>query len=435
MPKKFITYKNFIKEKIIKLKGFIQRKNYSKRKIIILSIISILIIIGVIFLWNNLSYDLTISKYGSYINGGTTTQNISVESLNNKNIKSIYNDLKDQGYNSFLYGFDLVNTNDSKVSGEDVDVTLKLSSDSALENKIVNIYVYNEKSNTFECLGEVRASDSDIVFKTKTTGEHFITLANAPTYDISNESIETNEEFNNAENIGNDWTYEIGNNDGWGNDELEYYTNSTQNSNIENGSLNITARKQSYGGKEYTSARLVSKETYLYGKFEICAKLPKGDGMWPAIWLLAANDVYGNWPDSGEIDIMESVGKDPGYIRGSLQMSAYNFKTDDQKTEAIKVSNLYSQYHVYGLLWTPNKIELSVDGHVYFTYYRDVYNIGADSWKSWPFNKAFNMILNVAVGGSYGGEVDNSIFPQTMSIKYIKVYNLGLKNYELNKVN
>ena len=172
----------------------------------------------------------------------------------------------------------------------------------------------------------------------------------------------------------------------------------------------------------------------MYGKFEICAKLPEGDGTWPAIWMLAANDVYGNWPDSGEIDIMESIGKDPGYVRGSLQMNAYNFKTPDQKTQLLKVSDLYSQYHIYGLLWTPNKIELSVDGHVYFTYYRNVYDIGVDSWKTWPFNQAFNMILNVAIGGTYGGTVNNNIFPQTMNIKYIKVYNLGLENYELNKV-
>ncbi len=434
MSKIFITYKKFFKERAIKLKEFLKRKKYSKVKIVIISVISILIIIGAIFLWNILSYNLTISKYESYINSGSTAQNVSVEGLNNKDIKRIYTDLKNQGYNSFLYGFDLVNTNNSKVSGEDINVNLKLSPDSALQNKIVNIYVYNEKNNTFECLGEAKASNSDIFFKTKTTGEHFIALANAPTYDSSNESIETNEEFNSTEAVGDKWRYEIGNNNGWGNDELEYYTNSTENSNIENGSLNITARKQSYGGKDYTSARLVSKESYLYGKFEICAKLPKGAGTWPAIWMLAANNAYGNWPDSGEIDIMESVGKDPGNIRGSLQMNAYNFKTSDQKTKLIKVNNLYSQYHVYGLLWTPNKIELSVDGHIYFTYYRDVYNIGADLWKSWPFNKAFNMILNVAIGGTYGGTVDNSIFPQTMSIKYIKVYNLGLNNYELNKV-
>lgn len=400
----------------------------------IISAIAVLIIIGGIFLWNIISYNLTMNTYESYINAGTTTQGVLVETVNNKDIKRIYTDLKNQGYSSFLYGFDLVNTNSSKVSEEDINVTLKLSSDSALKNKIVNIYFYNQDSNTFQCLGEVKASDYDIEFKTKGTDEYFIALANAPTYDALNESIKTDEEFGSTGVISNNWIYDIGNNDGWGNDELEYYTNNIENSNIENEALNITARKQSYGGKEYTSARLVSKESYLYGKFEICAKLPQGDGTWPAIWMLAANDAYGNWPDSGEIDIMESIGKDPGYVRGSLQMNVYNFKTADQKTQLLKVSDLYSQYHIYGLLWTPNKIELSVDGHVYFTYYRNVYDIGVDSWKTWPFNQAFNMILNVAIGGTYGGTVNSNIFPQTMNIKYIKVYNLGLENYELNKV-
>ena len=150
--------------------------------------------------------------------------------------------------------------------------------------------------------------------------------------------------------------------------------------------------------------------------------------------MLPSKNTYGPWPNSGEIDIMESIGKTPNYIRGSLQMDTYNFKTNNQKTNSIIVNNIYSDYHNYGLLWTPNEIQILVDNYVYLTYNRDLYNTGSNSWQTWPFNEPFNLILNVAVGGIYGGEVDNNILPQTMSIDSIKIYDLGLNDYNLNKI-
>ena len=398
--------------------------------------ICILVLVLIISVYFSLSYNFTLDKYNSYIESTEASQNISVTTLGNGSMVPIYSDLKNQDYKSFIYGFNLYDKTNTYKSGEDITITIDLSSNSALEGKIVNIYSYNTSTKTFECLGEAKASNSTITFKVNSLGEHFITLSNAPTYDVNCESLVYNEEFNSTAetSISNQWSYDIGNNDGWGNKEEEYYTDSIQNSNIVNGTLNITALKENKNGYNYTSARLVSKNSYLYGKIEVCAKLPKGKGTWPAIWMLPANNTYGNWPDSGEIDIMESIGKEPNYIRGSLQMNAYNFKTDNQKTASIKVSDLYSSYHVYEVLWTPNKIELAVDGHVYLTYDRNVYDMSPDSWKAWPYNEPFRLILNIAIGGTYGGTVDNSIFPQTMSVKYIKVYDLNLNNYNLNTI-
>lgn len=410
-------------------------KNNSKIKKFFIALIScIVILLIVVFSYIALNYTSTIIKNNSYIKDISVSSDISASTINTANLISIYSDLKNQGYTSFIYGFELNGNQTLYKNGDDLTVIINLSSNDLLKNKIINIYSYDKSTGIFKCLGEVKSSDTDIKFKVNSLGEYFITLSNAPTYDVKNEKLIYNEEFNSNTPISNDWTYDIGNNDGWGNKEEEYYTNSSNNSNISNGTLNITALKENKDGYNYTSARLVSKNSYLYGKFEICAELPQGDGTWPAIWLLAANNAYGNWPDSGEIDIMEAIGREPGYIRGSLQMNAYNFKKNNQKTQSIKVNDLYSSYHVYEVLWTPNKIELSVDGHVYLTYYRNVYDIGPNSWQAWPYNKAFNLLLNVAIGGTYGGTVDNNIFPQTMKIKYIKIYDLNLNDYNLNSV-
>ena len=391
----------------------------------------IMVLVCIISIYIHFNYDLTTT-------GTTNYPEISFNTLENSSMTSIHDDLKKQGYTSYAYGFNLSEESASNTTykkGDDIDVTINLPYGSAFNNKIVNIYSYNKSTNIFECLGEAKASDMTLSFKTTSLGEYFITLPTAPTYDSDNESLVFNEEFNYTGLPGSDWTYDVGNNDGWGNKESEYYTAyNLQNSNVENGTLNITAKKENYDGYHYTSARLVSKNSYLYGKFEICAKLPEGDGTWPAIWMLPAVNTYGNWPDSGEIDIMEAIGRQPNYVHGSLQMNAYNFKQDNQKTASLYVNDLYSSYHVYEVLWTPNKIQISVDGHVYLTYNRDVYDIGPNAWKAWPYNKAFKMLLNIAVGGTYGGAIDNSIFPQTMSIKYIKVYSLNLNNYNLNTV-
>lgn len=222
------------------------------------------------------------------------------------------------------------------------------------------------------------------------------------------------------------WKYDVGNH-GFGNNEDQYYTeNRLENAKVEDGKLIITAKKEDYEGSKYTSARLVSKDSWLYGRFEINAKLPSGRGTWPAIWMLPVDWSYGGWPESGEIDIMEHVGYNHGVVHGSTHSLKYNWPNNTQKTATINVKNVDTEFHTYALEWTPGKIEVFVDDVCYFVSTFDPEKDTEDGWKAWPFDKPFNLILNIAVGGFWGGAqgIDESIFPQTLEIDWIKVYSL-----------
>lgn len=224
------------------------------------------------------------------------------------------------------------------------------------------------------------------------------------------------------------WSYDLGDH-GWGNNELENYTDKIGNAKVENGSLVIAAIKEPSGKQQYSSARLVSKGKgdFLYGKFEIRAKLPKGRGTWPAIWMLASGKDYGNkgWPDNGEIDIMEHVGFDQDRLHGNIHTKAFNHAIKTNKGNNIVVKGLSEDFHVYTCEWTPETVTILVDGNAYFTFKREA----AYQWPEWPFDKPFHLILNIAVGGNWGGQkgVDDSIFPQKMEIDYVRVYPLVTK--------
>jgi len=216
------------------------------------------------------------------------------------------------------------------------------------------------------------------------------------------------------------WTCEEGGN-GWGNNELQYYTmNRTQNARVENGILIIEALKENYNGKEYTSARLVStnKGDWLYGRIEARAKLAGGKGTWPAIWMLPTDWAYGNWPLSGEIDIMEHVGYDPAHIFGTAHTAVYNSPMGTQKGSSVTGSDWETAFHVYAIEWSPTKVVFIVDDTRYYTFNNE------GGWEKWPFDKRFHFIMNLAVGGSWGGAqgVDPSIFPRRMEIDYVRVY-------------
>jgi beta-glucanase (GH16 family) len=219
------------------------------------------------------------------------------------------------------------------------------------------------------------------------------------------------------------WGYDLGNS-GWGNQELEMYTNRPENARVHDGNLIIEARKEDVSTSHYTSARLVSqnKAVFTYGRFEIRAQLPEGRGTWPAIWMYPNAMSYGSlgWPDNGEIDIMEEVGYAPGIISGSIHCHDYNWPAHTQKTATITVPDASKSFHVYALEWTPDSISIFVDSQKYLTYNREE---GSD-WRSWPFDKGFFLILNVAIGGNFGGAqgVDDSIFPQQMKVDYVRVY-------------
>ncbi len=220
------------------------------------------------------------------------------------------------------------------------------------------------------------------------------------------------------------WGYDIGGT-GWGNNELQYYTNSTKNARVEDGKLIIEALKEPLSNKNYTSARLVTKNKadFLYGKFVIRAKLPQGRGTWPAIWALATNQSYGAayWPDNGEIDIMEHVGYDPNIVHGTVHTKSYNHGIGTQKSATITVPTAFTDFHEYSLEWKPTEIKVLIDGKEYFLFQ----NTGG-GWQEWPFDKPQHLLLNLAVGGDWGGAkgVDDAIFPQRMEVDYVRVYAL-----------
>ena len=217
------------------------------------------------------------------------------------------------------------------------------------------------------------------------------------------------------------WAYDTGGS-GWGNQELQFYTKARlENARVGGGKLIITARKEEFEGMKYTSARLVTrgKASWKYGWLEVRAKLPGGRGTWPAIWMLADNYRMDNWPATGELDIMEHVGFDPGRIHASIHCAAYNHIAGTQKTATTVAPDALNEFHVYGLNWTADFIEAYFDGKRYFRFENEHENA-----KKWPFDAPFYLILNVAVGGGWGGQkgVDDSIWPQSLEIDYVRVY-------------
>ncbi|MFO8001459.1 MAG: family 16 glycosylhydrolase [Marinilabilia sp.] len=223
------------------------------------------------------------------------------------------------------------------------------------------------------------------------------------------------------------WNYETGGG-GWGNNELQEYTDDRDNSYVSNGTLKIHARKSSSG--KWTSARMVTsgKASWSYGRFEIRAKLPEGVGTWPAIWMMPQNSEYGTWPKSGEIDIMEHVGYDPGMVHGSIHTEAFNHKDGTQKGGSIEVSDAQDEFHVYSIEWTPDEIRWFVDDEQYFSFSNK--NI---SYKEWPFDKEFFLILNIAIGGDWGAVegIDPDLEEAVMEIDYVRVYKDSLPDFSV----
>ncbi|MFD1095007.1 family 16 glycosylhydrolase [Salegentibacter chungangensis] len=220
------------------------------------------------------------------------------------------------------------------------------------------------------------------------------------------------DEFDGDGTLNSDkWNFETGNNDGWGNQELQYYTE--ENAVIEDGILKINAVAESTNGFDYSSARITTmdKFEFTYGRVEVRAKMPEGGGTWPAIWMLGANFPEAGWPEAGEIDIMEYKGNEPGVVHGTLHMPG-NF-AGDAITETTTVSDAASEFHNYGVEWSEDRILFLVDDVVYHEFENT-----ADS----PFNDPFFLILNLAMGGTFGGDVAGDFSQATFEIDYVRVY-------------
>jgi beta-glucanase (GH16 family) len=214
------------------------------------------------------------------------------------------------------------------------------------------------------------------------------------------------------------WGYDLGGG-GWGNAELEDYTDSASNVSVANGYLTITARKQNLAGMNYTSARVVSKGSILYGRIEVRAKLPAGVGTWPAIWALPDAYVYGAWPNSGEVDIMEMVGYDPNNVHFSVHNQMYY--AGNAKTSTFIIPTASTGFHIYREDWTPYAIRGYYDNTLVFTYV----NTGKGP-AYWPYDQKFHLLINIAIGGGWGGlqGVDDTAFPTAMQVDYVRFYNM-----------
>ncbi len=220
------------------------------------------------------------------------------------------------------------------------------------------------------------------------------------------------------------WGYDLGNNGGWGNKELEYYTNSTENAFVSGGNLTIEAKKQSQGGSAYTSARILTKgkQDFAFGRLDVRAKLPKGQGIWPAIWMLGSSIDQKNWPVCGEIDIMELRGQAPTKILSTMHYAnsaaAHKYTGIDNVT--LPNGDSYADaFHTYSVVRSKDQMRFFVDEKLYYTFTTST----ASDASPYPFNDPFFLVLNVAVGGDFLGNPDTTtVFPQQMQVDYVRYY-------------
>ena len=226
----------------------------------------------------------------------------------------------------------------------------------------------------------------------------------------------------------NVWANDIGrgpNGDGWGNQELQYYTDRSENATIQNGVLLITAREESFEGAQYTSARLLTKDLFeqQYGRFEARIRLPWGQGIWPAFWMLGADIDENPWPGAGEIDIMEYRGQEPTILIGSVHGPGYNGGNAISKEYTLENDRFDTGFHIFGIEWGPDFINFYVDDVLYNQITPEDVDEETDGEGVWVFNKPFYILMNLAVGGTFVGSPNaETQFPQTMLVDYVRVY-------------
>jgi beta-glucanase (GH16 family) len=230
----------------------------------------------------------------------------------------------------------------------------------------------------------------------------------------------------------NRWGFDLGDGSeeglpGWGNEELQYYTNRPDNATIQNGVLLITARAESFEGAQYTSGRLTTKDLFeqQYGRFEARIRLPFGQGIWPAFWMLGADIDENPWPGAGEIDIMEYRGQEPTILIGSIHGPGYNGGDAISKEYTLENDRFDTGFHIFGIEWGPDFINYYVDDVLYNQITPEDVDEETNGEGTWVFNKPFYILMNLAVGGTFVGPPNaETQFPQTMLVDYVRVYEL-----------
>ena len=211
------------------------------------------------------------------------------------------------------------------------------------------------------------------------------------------------------------WRYVIAGH-GFGNGELQFYTDRLSNLYIDHEGLHIVGIKEDYQNRHYTSARITSKHLFKYGKISFSAKLPKLKGTWPAVWLLSEDIIKRhNWPECGEIDIMEFIGRMPGVIHSSLHCKDYNHTLGNHRTKVIDIND--NEFHDFVYYWTKDGFSIDIDGTNYQLFKKG----DNETYANWPFDQNFFLIINMAIGGYFPGEVDPAFEKEEFIIKYLKI--------------
>jgi beta-glucanase (GH16 family) len=295
---------------------------------------------------------------------------------------------------------------------------------------IIQLFVLTALTGSLLALGACAGGNLPPATQTMPVSQTPTVVPTTPVVQIAstpeNWNLIWSDEFNGPDGSAVDdtkWRHETGGS-GWGNAELEYYTNRLENAYIENSSgskgvLVIKALQETYNGLAYTSARLVTSNKFeqMFGRFEVRAQIPYGQGIWPAIWMLGAG---GGWPNGGEIDIMENIGKEPNIIHGTMHGPGYAGAKGIGKAFALPEGQRFADdFHIYAVEWEPNVIRWYVDNELYNTLTPENLPQGTQ----WVYDHPFYILLNVAVGGGWPGYPDGSTeFPQTMKVDYVRVY-------------
>ncbi|UJR34118.1 hypothetical protein I4U23_021525 [Adineta vaga] len=243
------------------------------------------------------------------------------------------------------------------------------------------------------------------------------------------------DDFNcNGEIDRSKWTFDEGvGENGWGNHEEQFYTTNRKNVRCEyfpgssQGRLIIEAHRERHGESRYTSARIRTKKAWTYGRWQIRAKVPEGRGLWSAIWMLPQHETYGTrkWPDSGEINIMEQVGFDPTRIHASVHTKAHNHRDSNHPSNSVTVPDVTTRFRIYTLDWEPHRLRMFVSDNEANPEKKEILLWNKQgNWKMWPFDRPFNLIINLAIGGDWGGQkgLDVSAFPGKLEVDWVKYF-------------
>ncbi|WPR72652.1 glycoside hydrolase family 16 protein [Flavobacterium sp. NG2] len=294
-------------------------------------------------------------------------------------------------------------------------VNFKISANNATSYKIlVDGKTVEQTTTDYSHTFTTSGTNTYVIYVSAYNGTNFISSSTTVAVTVASKLV-WSEEFN-VDGAPNSaiWGYDLGDGNGWGNNESQYYTSRPENIIVQNGVLKIKTIKESYMGSSYTSARLKSqgKFSFKYGKIEFRAKLPEGKGTWPALWMLGDNIGTVGWPACGEIDVMEHVGNSLNKIHGSLHSPGRFGNTPDTATTLIE--NATTEFHIYSADWTANYIKFYVDNKLFYTFTNS---------SSFPFNQNFFLILNTAIGGNFGGAIDPNFTSSTFEIDYIRIFN------------